>query len=530
MKKGLLNVFMKRNLLHIFAITLLIWSCSSDDSPQPIPTGKTDEKPTLSELQGETMGKLTENGKPTVWKIETAQLSAGSEILDVTSNFNVADDEFIFSGSVSNGSLEWRRGHDLNMSASSMDETLLDYYRSPKSSAFSFVGERSSDLVSDDFDINVAPDGTVTATISGSGSDTAKNGTVTGKGGIGELVMTLVKKNPDDYKAPPTGGLQFSEAFRFGSTSIEGYSPGMIGSNSDNSFFLVNREDALKENEAWGPERVIKFNIDDFSQEEYVYTNPEFLDNGASKQLHVVNNELIAFGGRYVNTYDLNLSGDPTTVPHGLVSEEFDSEIMFTRFGIAVQDDNVYVIGGGFVPSEGFDTKEARNIYKWDLETMTPTLFASLPERRYGARGTIVNNKMYVFGGSLGFYDDTPTNTIYVIDMDNPKDIQTLTMPKKLSFSFVQKHQNLIYVAGTTLQFDTEGNPSGRESTIHVFDTQDNSIKEISHNLNNPDGFHSIHQMALFNGKMFVIYGGMQGEELPDSIYDEWFIYGADLE
>lgn len=523
MKKSLSNILKKWCFFYAILLVAIQWSCSSDDNNQP----EVDDEPTFSELQQETFDKLTDNGNPTVWKITSAKLTSGTELLDISKNFNILDDEFIFSGGTTNGALEWHRGHDVNISANTVHETMLDYYRSPKESSVSFVGESNSDLVSDDFDVKVLEDGTISATFSESAA--AKNGNITGKGGVGNLTLTLGKKNPDDYKAPMTN-LQFTEAFTFGSTSIEGYSPGMIGSYSDNSLFLVNREDALSE--GWGPERVIKFNVDDATQEESVFTDENHLD-AVSKQLHVVNNKLIAFGGTYVNTYDLDLSSDPTSVAHSYVSEEFGTDISFSRFGIAVQDNAVYVIGGALTVFNGegkFDIEEAKNIYKWDLETLTPTLFSKLPERRYGARATIINNKMYVFGGSKGFYDNSPTNTIYIIDMDDPGNIETLAMDKALSFSFVQKYENLIYVAGTILKFDADQNPTGRESIIGVFDTQNNSFTQITNNLTNPDGFHSIHQMAIFNGKMYVLYGGLKGEEIPNSIYDKWTIYQANIE
>lgn len=517
---------MKNNCLFIFSIAAFFWSCSSDD-----PSSPKDPEPTVSELQKETVDLLTASGNSKVWRIESAELINGDDILDITNNFNVADDEFIFSGGME-GSLEWRRGHDIDRSASTVDGTLLDFYRSPKASSFSFVGESTSDLVSDDFEINVSENGTVTLTISE--NSTAKNGAVNGKGSEGGLNITLGGKDAVDYKAP-VDDLNFSEAFTFESASINGRSPGMIGSYSDNSFFIVTKEDVL-DNFEKRPERVIKFNLNDDSQTEYVNYDSE--EDAVSKQLHIVNNQLIAFGARYVNTYGLDISTAPTSVAHNIISEEYDMEIAFTRFGISVQDDAAYIIGGAFIPasidnSAIFEIDEAKNIYKWDLQNQTSTLFATLPETRYGARGTIVNNKMYVFGGGQDFYDENPSNTIYIIDMDNPTDIETLYMDKPLSFSFVQKYENLIYVAGFKANVEMEDDVItvvGKETTIGVFNTLDNSFTELSHNLTKPSAHHSIHQMALFNDEMYIIYGGEYGDEILDSSYEEWIIYKADLD
>ncbi|MEX0362696.1 MAG: hypothetical protein AB3N10_17105, partial [Allomuricauda sp.] len=325
-----------------------LWSCSSDD-PNTVPNVP---QPTTTELQEETVSTLTNK----VWKIESAKLTNGNEVLDISDNFNIEDDEFIFSGGTI-GSLEWRRGHDVYVGATSVDQSMLDYYRSPKASSYSFVGESTSDLTTDDLDIAVSENGTVTVTFSNSG--TSKIQAKTAKGISGNLTLTLVKKNPDDHKSP-VDGLNFSEVFTFESDAVEGYSPGMIGSYSDNSFFFVNREDVLEMN-GKRPERVIKFDLDNDTQKEYVNYDSE--EDAVSKQLHIVNNKLIAFGASFVNTYDLDISTSPSSVAHDIVSTEFNKPIGFTRFGIAVQDDAVYIIGGAFIP-EGpvFEIDEAKNI------------------------------------------------------------------------------------------------------------------------------------------------------------------------
>ena len=188
---------MKIKTLVTIAMITILWSCSSDDS-----VNTKDSEPTVSELQQETVDLLTDDGNSKVWRIVSAELTNGNEVLDITDNFNVADDEFIFSGGT-DGSLEWRRGHDINRSASTIDETLLDFYRSPKPSSFSFVGESTSDLVSDDFEIKVSENGTITMTISD--NSTAKNGALTGKGSEGSLNFTLGGKDAIDYKAPVDG-------------------------------------------------------------------------------------------------------------------------------------------------------------------------------------------------------------------------------------------------------------------------------------------------------------------------------------
>ena len=525
---------MKNQWIWTFSLMAMLSGCGSDNDGETNPDDGNSE-PTTEELKKETVNVLTDSGNPKVWKVSSAQVQTdGAEskgtVLNISNNFNIVDDEFIFSGGLTNGALEWRRRHDVNLNASSLEETLLDYYRSPLESSFTFVGESVSDLTASGFQFNVSDDGVVTATLAG--STTAKSG----KKPSGDLSLTLVEKEPDDYKQS-LNELVFTEAFTFESASVEESSPGMIGSDSANSFFFENREFGLRFDNPDNPleippERVIKFNLDDLSQEEFV--NYDFDDSDfASKQLHIVNNQLISIGSQKISAYDYDLSDPSTFFYNNLISEEYGTKINYTRFGMAVQDNAVYIIGGAFAddPEGGsfFDIEETKKIYKWDIDTQTLSLFATLPETRYGARGTIVNDKMYIFGGSKSWTELSPQSTIYIVDMNNPNSIQTLDMGAELRFSFVQKYENLIFVGGYKILTD----PSGKESTLGVFNTENNSFNELSHNLTNPNGEHAIHQMAVFNGKLYLLYGdsneNLATEEEPYP-FEKWTIYEADIE
>ena len=88
--------------LKIIVILLGIISCNSDDDLTLEP-----DITTLSELRDETTTILT-NGNSKTWRISQAQLVNGSNTIDISDNFNVIDDEFIFSGNSDNRLLEWR--------------------------------------------------------------------------------------------------------------------------------------------------------------------------------------------------------------------------------------------------------------------------------------------------------------------------------------------------------------------------------------------------------------------------------------
>ena len=123
--------------------------------------------------------------------------------------------------------------------------------------------------------------------------------------------------------------------------------------------------------------------------------------------------------------------------------------------------------------------------------------------------------------------------------MNNPDSIQTLNLGSEIQHSFVQKDDNIIYVTGyKILDFTDQGlgnvTVNYDNTKIWAFDTEDNSLKELSHNLSNPNGGSAVHQMAIFNGKMFLLYGD-RDESLAneDNFYwplQEWKVYMADLE
>ncbi len=480
---------MKTNFFLTVLLVLVFLSCNNDDD---ITTSLPESA--LNELRDETTIALTSSGVTKTWRISQATLTNQNSEIDISQNFNVVDDEFIFGGTTENGTLEWRQGFEIQTNASNSQETLLDKYVASIKTSFSYQNG-SSTVVEADFGncvFQVNDDDSVSATI------TNEDNTV--------FDFTLVEKTQADYKTASQSGLNFSSAFTFESNSISRWAPGMIGSYADNSFFIVTREEGLSVANV-NPERIFKFDISSNTVSERLFYKSDFV----SKQLHIVDNQLIVIGGQRVNTYDLDLSLNPSTVNHGKV---------LTRFGISVLDDDAYLIGG--------DVSDVENnkIFKWNLESQTLTDFTTLPEPRSGARGTIVNDYMYVFGGSeMGF--GTGTNTIYKVSIDNPSSIETFQMNKDINFTFVQKFQNLIYVAGLINVTDSSGLLIGRESTIGVFNTLDNTYQELASNLTNASGFDTIHQMCIFNGKMYIIYGN-EGTDNGGQ-FNEWDVLVSDL-
>ena len=476
-------------ILSLFSILFFV-SCSNDDPEEII----IDPQTVLEEEQAETT-QILSNANTKTWKITQATLTNSSGTFDISSNFNVLDDEFIYS---SGGNLEWRQGNDINIEGTNSQETLLDYYRSPISSSFSFNPDSSSDLT--------AFDGRFLFTLI---NETTINGAITYSGRNntgGELNLTLENKQPGDYQTPNTNGLVFTEAFTFESGGLTSLAPGLIGSNSDNSLFFATREDASNDGTI-NPERIIKFNIDNGTTEEYLFYNSDFV----SKQLHIINNQLVVIGGQYINTYPLDISSPPNSTTHGLA---------ITRFGMSVVDDDAYIIGGDLT-GDGLGNYYGEKIYKWSLSNQSLEFVTDLPEERFGARSAIVNNKLYVFGGTTTFAptEQSAQNTIYIYDLINGG-IVNEQMNSEADYTYVDKYENLIYVGGYHRVFDNEGTVIDYAFSIGVYNTEDGTYQDLETDLSS-EGWKNIYGMCIFNGKMYVIYG--------DFTSDIWQIMSAEL-
>ncbi len=462
-------------ILSSITISMLLFSCGSDDS---VIIDEEDPQTILEEQQAVTTEELTDGNEKT-WKINSGILRNEFGTFDISENFNVVDDEFIFK---SDGTLIWRPGNDINLDGASVEETFIDFYRSPISSQFTYDENSSSNLsaLNGSFSFTVEDDETITGILIFQGRSSSSS----------ELNIILSNKAPEDYPQVPNSGLNFTEAFTFESDGISGYAPGMIGSNSDNSLFIVTREDGLN-NGTTSPERIIKYNFNSGTLEENLYFNSDFV----SKQLHIINNQLVVIGGQFVNTYNLDFSGATITTTHGLA---------ITRFGMAVTENDAYIIGGDLdINNTGII--EAEKIYKWDILNESLSFVTDLPEDRFGARGTIVNDKLYVFGGATEFPPNSSNNTIYIYDLINGA-ITTESMNTNAEFTYVDKFQNLIFIAGNKrlIQNDLF---IGYETTLAVYDTENNTYTDISHNLDLSDINTTIWGLSIFNNKLYVISG-----------------------
>lgn len=509
-------------LLPILCFTFFLFSCGDDDTPERTveetieemnPTPEEEETPDpailLAEERQTTITTLT-SGSSKVWRINSATLTNENGSYDIGNNFNLRDDEFIFSsGSATGktefeGTLEWREQNSIAVDAASAEETKLESYVSPKNYTYDFQMENGTTVLSEDRNLSFTlnENNELTGTISF--SDTAS------------MDVTLIEKLPTDYKQVPTTPLNFTEAFTFESNMVDSGAPGMVGSLSDESFFLATREDAFNTGNG-GPERVLRFDLNTNLVTESLYFNPDFV----TKQTNIINNKLYIAGGQRINMYDLKLEDDPISLTDYSTALGIQN-LGLSRHGTAVADNTIYLIGGDL------DNVFGDKIFTYNLETETMTEFATMPEPRTGARAEIVNGKLYIFGGTEEFLSPPAKNTIYIYNLET-RELTVETMPVPVLLTYTGKIENLIYVGGRNESRGTDENGEAtfdREPFLGVYNTNTGIFTQLETNLESPD-LEIIASMAVFDGKLFVVYG--QSEEQEEGVLQPWSILSADI-
>lgn len=502
-------------VLPLLLLLLCFIACKDDDlgiEPDKEVIEESTEEPdddavdptvVLAEQRAENTTVLTD-GSSKVWKIDTAILNNGSGAIDVSENFNILDDEFIFRNGTTTGktefegTLEWRQNNVIAFEATTAEDAKLDFYVSPETLTYDFDTDSSSSLTSSDaafsFTINESNElvGTITYTEDAS------------------LDVTLTPKAAADYQQVPSTALSFSEAFTFQSNSVDSGAVGMVGSLANNSFFVALRDANPAGN--FNEERVLRFDLSDNSVKESYYDNPDFV----SKQLIPHNGQLLVVGGQRINSYDLDLNNTPTSYQDYRFSLGLDY-LGLSRFGTATVDGDVYLYGGDL-------DNPAVEIYNYNLFNEEMTIVSQLPAPRFGARGEVVDYKLYVFGGTEEFFTPPANNTIYIFDLET-QSFTTETMPQAIDFTYTGKIENLIYVAGRIDSIDENNALVDREPYLGVYDTNTNTFTELETNLVSPD-LETIHSMAVFDNKIYILYG--QGTTIEGEI-PTWSILSADL-
>lgn len=496
----------KLKITTLAILSIFLANCGGDDNadtPMMEDDAMMEDPQEIIDMQRiENISIITGLDTEKIWKISDAKLDAGGTIIDLNANFNVTDDEFIFSGTVTDAMLEWRPGNAINLNGTSNQETLLDYYLAPINSPIAFLADSGTSITTLDgaFNFEVIDANTLTGVISSSGRSQAS----------GDLTITLTQKTPADYATPPASGLNFSLVTTLNTTnaSIIGNlgATGFVGSNSDNSLFIVSRDDSQNTGSG-GPEQILKYSLNTNTWEENVFIQQQFI----TKRLNIINNEIVVFGGQFANTYPLSPDGAPTTI--------FQHDLGITRFGFSVQGDFAFMTGG-----ETNSNGENSKIRRYNYLTNEIQEIATLPTPRFFGGTEIVNNELFVFGGASTFPPEgNPEAASFIVDLATGS-VSNFTMPDAPYVSYVSRDEHLIYVGYETRIDDGSGdfNQFDRQINFGVYNTLDDSFTTLAHNLDESAQFTTINGISILNGKLYVVYGDLTNTESVS-------IYSADI-
>ena len=321
-----------------------------------------------------------------------------------------------------------------------------------------------------------------------------------------DIIPDPIIETPIEETPTLLTSLSFEETYAFEANLLGGPHIGMTNSTSENSLFISSRENEPSGNTT--EEEVFKLNLD---------TNQLIRKNTSpggfiTKQLKIINDQLVSIGGTELKIYDLNLQNEPSSI-------EYQNNFTLSKYGVASDDTNTYIIGGYRVDTP---TRENTKIHKLNINS--GEVFEEIidtPETMVGASGTVSNNKLYVFGGAIFENLTEGTNKIYIYPLDNSQNYEELSMSVKADVTFVQKYGDIILIAGHKGLYVGE-----KTSFVGKFDTTTNIFEEIDTNLDSEGGTKAIHQMIVKGDKMYLLFG--QSGVAP-SYQSGWSILSADL-
>ena len=321
-----------------------------------------------------------------------------------------------------------------------------------------------------------------------------------------DIIPDPIIETPIEETPTLLTSLSFEETYAFEANLLGGPHIGMTNLTSENSLFISSRENEPSGNTT--EEEVFKLNLD---------TNQLIRKNTSpggfiTKQLKIINDQLVSIGGTELKIYDLNLQNDPSSI-------EYQNNFTLSKFGVASDDTNTYIIGGYRVDTP---TRENTKIHKLNINT--GELFEEIietPETMVGASGAVLNNKLYVFGGAIFENITEGTNKIYIYPLDNSQNYEELNMSVTADVTFVQKYGDIILIAGHKGLYVGE-----KTSFVGKFDTTTNIFEEIDTNLDSEGGTKAIHQMIVKDDKIFILHGH---SAIGQNTQSEWSILSADL-
>lgn len=210
------------------------------------------------------------------------------------------------------------------------------------------------------------------------------------------------------------------------------------------------------------------------------------------------------------------------------VVEEYDPEkdkwirkadMQLARDGLAASSVNgkIYAIGGGVVGQVLLDPTQA--VEEYDLITDTWTRKADMPTSRHSLVASAVNGKIYAIGGRIGLgQEGPPLATVEEYDPITDTWTRKADMPTPRWYPAISVVDNRIYVIGGSI------NEASGLSIVEVYDPVTDTWEKKA-NMPTPRWYFSTNAI---NGKIYAIGGAIAAWTYTSAVeeYDTGFISG----
>ncbi len=424
--------------LVLIATIVIISSCNNDDdalAPVTIQEGEEQSEEQSDDTDLSAIIEVITGGGENTWEIQSALLTnTNITDLDITSLFNVQDDEFIFTSATNTSiDLNYNKGYAINTEALDLQSVESDTNRSSENISLTATNVNDPFLSSSgNYSFKLNEDNSITALV------TINENT--------QLNLQLSEKTVDNYLMPPSTISSLTEVYYY-----EAFQPvlDMKYSFTTESIYMVSRKEV-------GEQQLIKYDT----------------NTGNDITQNILGNSLLAQQLSFIDTKIYTVSSLQLDISNADLSGEVQSSALLTGsfdFRTASLDDKIYKIGG----YDALGPRAIGVISPGDIE-FTQVITMDTDRARVGAE--IINNHLYVIGGlyvdSMGNSNFSEEMTIYNLsDMS----VQTVPLPARMYSTFSARHENLIYIAGR------KDNGEGLAITpyLTVYNLLDNSFQEI---------------------------------------------------
>ena len=305
--------------------------------------------------------------------------------------------------------------------------------------------------------------------------------------------------------------IHFSLVMEFDENQLEGINLGMASDPENNTLFVASRKDyplTLSANR----ETLLAIDLNSNTVLETEFQQSDFI----TKEVEVTSENVLVFGGQYVNFYNKGSVGDPTSVTHGKI---------LTNFNTATYGDGILIIGGDF-----FEV-ESDKVFFW--EAAVPEQFsemAQLPQDRYGADGEVIGETLYVVGGTSDKTQNLASNTIFEVSLSDGQTSNQYTMPFEVEDTFIDKYEEYIIAAGLLKTTNEAEETFGKTSFLGFFNTQDKQFYAFEMNdLQDDFGDGAIGNIAMIQNTLYMLYGKIEFNEAMEPVA-KWSLLKADLQ